>query len=185
MAVAWAANGGVDKYGGDASRVVIMGQSAGAHQAALLAMPTSDFLSGAIKSTCLKGLVGISGIYSGPRFWQNPLHYALYSYIFDRTPDWNKCFALGFCCKGEQTGMCPTLLLNAGFDVGLQAHAFDFADALRQGGVSVEGPHVIAGTDHFSMMIRIGRGGLVDREVIPRISEFVRTVCERDSVRVR
>lgn len=188
MAISWAASGGVRAYGGDPQRLVIAGQSAGAHMAALLALPSTGFLSKSIKSKNIRGLIAISGIYSGHRFRTNWLHYVLYSYVFDGATDFESCFAVAHCDQRHQTqpnsgahsmaSMCPTLLVNASFDVGLQSHAFEFAEVLRQcGAKEVEGPHVIDGTDHFTMMPRVGCKGLVDRELIPQISSFVHRVC--------
>eukprot|EP00931_Biecheleriopsis_adriatica_P104687 TRINITY_DN79329_c0_g1_i1.p1 TRINITY_DN79329_c0_g1~~TRINITY_DN79329_c0_g1_i1.p1 ORF type:complete len:365 (-),score=56.88 TRINITY_DN79329_c0_g1_i1:34-1128(-) len=197
MALDWAAAGGVERFGGDCRKLVLMGQSAGAHMAALLALPTTPFLQRDVKTHHVKGLIAISGIYSGPLFRRNLLHRILYSYIFEGASDFDSCFALGHCPHGHDAGgenalsevqealssplekMCPVLLINAAVDVGLRSHAIDFATALRKGRVHVDGPHVIPGTDHFTMMPSIGRKGVADREVMPRIMEFVASVCQR------
>lgn len=61
-ALAWAL-GNADKYGADTSDVFLMGHSAGAHLAAMLALNEQYLARHAISPGRLKGLVGLSGPY--------------------------------------------------------------------------------------------------------------------------
>merc|ERR1712154_199751 len=165
MAVEWAASGGVAKYGGDPNKLVLTGQSAGAHIAAMLALPQTDFLSKSLKEQHMRGLIAISGVYSGPLFHARPLIRAMYSYVFEGETEWDLCFPIGQCLKQSSdavstkllASMCPTLLINASMDVGLLPHAEEFAQVLREGGAAVKGPQVLPNTDHFTMMVRVDR----------------------------
>ncbi|CAL1172115.1 unnamed protein product [Cladocopium goreaui] len=193
-AVGWVQQGGTRAFGGDPGKVVLLGNSAGAHLASLLALDASK-ASTEIPSP-LRGLIAISGIYCGQRFYQSWLMRHMFGYVFDDHPSWDDCFPLGRCpdpsdpsrpdSSSQLEGLCPVLLINAAFDVGLQPHAEDFAKRLRQCGAQVSGPVVLPGTDHFRMLPLLGRtqrsGGRVssreDRELLPLISDFVRRVCQ-------
>ncbi|CAJ1364354.1 unnamed protein product [Effrenium voratum] len=153
LAVQWAADGGASAFGGDPEQLVLCGHSAGGHIAALLALPLG-FLS-----RPLRGLIAISGVYCGRRFWDNWFTRATFSYVFEGE-EWDACFPLGRCPDPDGqalAGLCPVLLLNAQWDVGLRGHAEDFARRLRACGAEVEGPVVLPGTDHFRMMLNLGR----------------------------
>jgi acetyl esterase/lipase len=61
-AFAWAVDG-VGKYGGDATKIVIGGHSAGGHLAALLATNEAYLKAEKKKLTDVRGVVGVSGVY--------------------------------------------------------------------------------------------------------------------------
>jgi len=197
MAVEWVCAGGTRVFGGDPKKVILLGNSAGAHLASMLVLesskpsPTKSPTSPSSKSA-LKGLIAISGVYSGPRFYKNWFTRHMFGYVFDDHRNWDACFPLG-CCPDPSEGegraqplrdLCPVLLINAAFDVGLQAHADDFAQRLRQCGAQVSGPVIIPGTDHFRMLPMLGRHqrgktrSREDRELLPLIADFVKRVCE-------
>ena len=65
-AVAWT-RAHIGKYGGDAQRLFLMGHSAGAHLVALLATDESYLQAEHMKTTDIKGIVAVSGVYRIPR----------------------------------------------------------------------------------------------------------------------
>jgi acetyl esterase/lipase len=136
-AVAWVQQHARD-FGGDPDRLVLMGHSAGAHIAALLALNPSYLAAAGVRPHSIAGLIGLSGPYAlvpdtatlhaifGPPYtpsdWQ-PVHFA------DRTAP-------------------PTLLLHGADDkVVYSAHTEKLRDALLSQGVEVE-THVYPGRGH-------------------------------------
>ncbi len=128
QAVAWARQH-AREFGGDPERIVLMGHSAGAHMAAMLALNSSYLESAGVPPHSIVGLVGLSGPYAldpntdtlrtifsspyTPDDWQ-PVHFAS-----DRAP--------------------PALLLHGLDDtVVASKHADELHDALLSHGVSVE-----------------------------------------------
>ncbi len=61
-AVAWVQRH-IERYGGDPARIVLMGHSAGAHIAALLALDTRYLEQQGVSSAVVEGLIGLAGPY--------------------------------------------------------------------------------------------------------------------------
>merc|ERR1712203_276347 len=95
--------------------------------------------------------------------------------------EFDLCFAVEQCRRFTTglSSMCPCLLINASLDVGLLPHAQDFASILRDASVSVEGPIALPNTDHFSMMVRVGRSNPSDSDnkLLALIETFVWQCC--------
>lgn len=148
-AVAWVQQHARD-FGGDPDRLVLMGHSAGAHIAALLALNPSYLAAAGVRPHSVAGLIGLSGPYAlapdtatlhaifgapyTPSEWQ-PVHFA------DRTAP-------------------PTLLLHgAADDVVYSAHTEKLRDALLSQGAEVE-THLYPGRGHadtiasFTLVVR-------------------------------
>jgi len=136
-AVAWAQQHARD-FGGDPDRLVLMGHSAGAHIAALLALNSSYLAVAGVRPHSVAGLIGLSGPYAlapdtatlhaifgapyTPSEWQ-PVNFA------DRTAP-------------------PTLLLHgAADDVVYSSHTEKLRDALLSQGAEVE-THLYPGRGH-------------------------------------
>ena len=136
-AVAWAQQH-AREFGGDPDRLVLMGHSAGAHIAALLAFDPNYLAAAGVRPHSIAGFIGLSGPYAlvpdtemlhaifgapyGPDDWQ-PVHFA------DRTAP-------------------PTLLLHGADDkVVYSAHTEKLRDALLAQGVDVE-THLYPGRGH-------------------------------------
>jgi acetyl esterase/lipase len=136
-AVAWVQQHARD-FGGDPDRLVLMGHSAGAHIAALLALNSSYLAVAGVRPHSVAGLIGLSGPYAlapdtatlhaifgapyTPSEWQ-PVNFA------DRTAP-------------------PTLLLHgAADDVVYSSHTEKLRDALLSQGAEVE-THLYPGRGH-------------------------------------
>jgi acetyl esterase/lipase len=137
QAVAWTRQH-AHEFGGDPDRIVLMGHSAGAHMAAMLAVNSKYLEKAGVPSRSIVGLVGLSGPYAldpntdtlhaifaspyGPDDWQ-PVHFAS-----SRSP--------------------PTLLLHGLDDkVVYSMHTEKMRDALLSHGASVE-THFYPGRGH-------------------------------------
>jgi acetyl esterase/lipase len=136
-AVAWVQQHAND-FGGDPDRLVLMGHSAGAHIAALLALNPGYLAAAGVRPRSIAGFIGLSGPYAlvpdtdtlhdifgapySPSDWQ-PVHFA------DRTAP-------------------PTLLLHGADDkVVYSTHTEKLRDALISQGVEVE-THLYPGRGH-------------------------------------
>jgi acetyl esterase/lipase len=137
QAVAWVRQH-ARQFGGDPDRIVLMGHSAGAHIAAMLALNSRYLESAGVPPRSIVGLVGLSGPYAldpntdtlrtifaspyTPADWR-PVYFAS-----DRSP--------------------PTLLLHGLDDkVVYSSHADKMRDALLSHGVNVE-THIYPGRGH-------------------------------------
>jgi acetyl esterase/lipase len=136
-AVAWVQQHARD-FGGDPDRLVLMGHSAGAHIAALLAFNPSYLAAAGVRPHSIAGLIGLSGPYAlAPD--TDTLH-AIFSAPYIPS-DWQPVrFA-------DRTAP-PTLLLHGADDTAVySAHAEKLRDALLSQGAEVE-THLYPGRDH-------------------------------------
>jgi acetyl esterase/lipase len=156
-AVAWVQQHARD-FGGDPDRLVLMGHSAGAHLAALLALNPSYLAAAGVRPHSIAGFIGLSGPYAlvpdtdtlrtifaapySPSDWQ-PVRFA------DRTAP-------------------PTLLLHGADDkVVYRAHTEKLRDALIAQGVAVE-THLYPGRGHADT---IGSFSVVARYRTPALKQ--------------
>ena len=127
-AVAWTESHAAE-YGGDPTRIVLMGHSAGAHMAALLALNNTYLTKAGAKPGSIVGLVGLSGPYAltpnsdqlratfGPPY--TPYDWQPVQFVSDKSP--------------------PALLLHGIDDTVVKvAHAEKLRDALLSHKVRVE-----------------------------------------------
>lgn len=105
-AVQWVA-GHARQFGGDPSRIVLMGHSAGAHIAALLAFDERYLARRAVPSSALSGFVGVAGPYAF-----DPLAYRSTRPIFSDLADIDQARPVAFVDGGE----VATLLLHGADD---------------------------------------------------------------------
>lgn len=137
QAVAWVQQH-VREYGGDPERIVLMGHSAGAHMAAMLALNDTYLVNAGAQPRAIVGLVGLSGpyaldpnsdilrtIFSTP---YTPLDWRPVRFVSDRSP--------------------PALLIQ-GLDDNVVApsHTQELRDALAAHGIRVE-TELYAGKGH-------------------------------------
>lgn len=127
-AVAWVQAHAAD-YGGDGHRIVLMGHSAGAHMAAMLAINHEYLQRAGVDTHNIVGLIGLSGPYE----------------LAPNTPTLNAIFAAPYTARDWQVlpfvsaDAPPTLLIHGGADkVVWPSNSQHLAEALRQVNVPVE-----------------------------------------------
>jgi acetyl esterase/lipase len=153
----------VARYGGDPARIWLMGHSAGAHQAALLALDEHRLAASGVPRTAIRGLIGLSGPYA-----LEPNSDELRAiFAAPWTPaDWQPV-------RFVTPGAPPALLLHGGADdVVVPAHSERLAQALRDAGVSVE-HQVFAGRRHADTVAALSRPGRSRAPVQTAIQAFI------------
>lgn len=161
-AVAWTLSN-VDEHRGDPDRVFVMGHSAGAHMAAMLAVEPSYLREAGVPRGAIKGLIGLSGPYAlmpgdpqmhaifGPPYtpanWQPVAHV---------TPD-----------------DPPALLLHGGGDERVYAkHTKKMEAALESAGIRVE-THIYPERSHADTVAALSVPGRGRAPVLEQITAFV------------
>lgn len=137
----------IAEFGGDPQKIAVMGHSAGGHLASLLATNTSYLHQVGVDPSFVKACVSISGVYSDQRLKETQLGSQLLRTVFGQRPQYYDAFPLYHASKET----CPFLLLNAGLDLTLKRHTFDFHYALRQAGVYVKTVYFDSET-HWTIM---------------------------------
>jgi acetyl esterase/lipase len=156
-AVAWAQQH-AREFGGDPDRLVLMGHSAGAHIAALLALNPSYLAAAGLRPHSIAGFIGLSGPYA----------------LTPDTDTLHAIFAAPYTSRDWQpvqfahSGAPPTLLLHGADDkVVYCAHTEQLRDALLSQGAEVE-THLYPGRGHADT---IGSFALVVRYRTPALEQ--------------
>ena len=114
------------RFGGDPDRIILMGHSAGAHIAALLAFDDRYLSNAGVPATSLSGMVGIAGPYAF-----DPLAYRTTRPIFSTVTDSDAARPISFV-DGEDI---PALLLHGADDTTvLPWNAEQLAARIRESG---------------------------------------------------
>ncbi len=130
-AVAWVFKN-IASHGGDTQSVYLMGHSAGAYNAAMLALDPGYLNAAGLAPERLAGWIGLAGPYDFL-----PFHDRLIAEIFGTTPDENLTQPIHFIAEGSRKP--PALLLHGGRDrVVRPGNTAALAARLRQTGNAVE-----------------------------------------------
>jgi acetyl esterase/lipase len=168
------------RYGGDPDRLVLVGHSAGAYNAAMLALDPQWL--GADRAA-VRGFAGLAGPYDFL-----PLDDAATIAAFGRAPDPKATQPINFAGAGDP----PALLLVAGEDrLVFPRNSIRLAARLREGGVPAE-VKTYPGLGHIGILTAISRPLRGKAPVLQDIAAFARSAtapgAERESpplVRVR
>ncbi len=153
------------EWGGDANRMIVMGHSAGAHMAALLALD-SRYLARFPQPVRPAAMIGLSGPYDflpiiGPEIQE----------IFSTAPDLNETQPIHFAHAGAP----PLLLLHGAVDNTVwPKNTQNLAARLRVLGAPVE-EHIYPGIDHIRMVVTLARPFRFRYVVLDDIQRFVDT----------
>jgi len=164
-AVAWLYRNS-DKYGWASGKIYLVGHSAGAHLAALVAVQPSYFAALGAKPDIIKGVVAISGIYD--LTLGGVTARMLYEPVFGSDPA-----VLAEASPALQLGKDspPFLLLYAQNDYpSMDVQARRFQRALKQAGIPGS-TTMIPGRDHISIISGLAREGDPVRKMV---LEFVK-----------
>lgn len=162
-AVAWVRDHVAD-YGGDPARVFLMGHSAGAYNAAMLALERQWLGREGVPEGFVKGVVGLSGPYDFYPFTSDSAR-AAFGHVADPALTQPIHYA-----RGDAT---PMLLLTGDADSTVKPrNSRALAKALSEAGLPTE-PVVLAGVDHAGTVMKLAHPFLRDRRVIDPILAFL------------
>jgi acetyl esterase/lipase len=160
QAVAWVEHH-AEEFGGDPTRIVLMGHSAGAHIAAMLAVEPSYLAAAGADKSHIAALVGLSGPYVLEP--DTKVLRTIFSLPYQRS-DWQPVQHVNF-------GAPPTLLLHGLDDHRvLPVQAREFHDALVAHGVRVE-MELYSGKSHIDT---IAGFSAFRRQSVPTLARTVR-----------
>ena len=167
-AVAWATTH-ADRYGGDQSRIFLMGHSAGAHIAAMLALDTTYLDKQRVTRTALKGLIGLAG-----PFDFLPLTEPNVIALFASEPKLELTQPIHYVSAASGKSTPPVLLLHGDKDERVMLkNSVNLARELRAVGVKVE-LDVLPGLDHADIIAKFTRLLRGDGKVVDRVDQFIR-----------
>lgn len=120
------------EFGGDPSKIIVMGHSAGGHLVSLLATNNYYLDQQTIeKQFYPKAVISISGVYSDKRLAQSALQKQLLKKVFGNRSNYIDAFPIYNVTEDSP----PFMLINAGFDMDLLKHTLDMTYTLKQHGV--------------------------------------------------
>lgn len=168
-AVRWVADHAVE-YGGDPSRIVIVGHSAGAYNAVMLAMDPTYLMNAGVEASRVSGVVGIAGPYDFLPFDVDATRNA-----FGEAEDINLTQPVHFASVAA-----PPLLLLWGEDdttVGPR-NINNLAFVQRSVGARIE-TKVYPGVNHIDIMLALSRPLRGRAPTLNDVTEFARKVTAR------
>jgi len=169
-AIAWACRH-AHEYRGNPNRLFLLGHSAGAHLAALVATNRTYLEHHQLDAhKVIKGVVCLSGLYSDRRLQRTHFGRELCLSVFGVDP---RKTITAFPIYYVTSSTPPHLLMNADEDVTLKRHTWDYYFLLRAHGVYVTSK-VYRGTNHFTLARNWGHAGVC--HVVQDIVGFLREV---------
>ena len=161
-AVAWARRHAAE-YGGDPSRIYLVGHSSGAHMAAMLGTDARFLRAVGMRPRDLAGIVGLAGPYDFL-----PLTDPALMQVFGRESEWPKSQPVNFVDGDEP----PFLLFQGTVDTLVNpANAERLAKRLRAINEPVE-VHMLDGTSHAGLLVDLLRDASpVRQDVLRYLSE--------------
>ncbi len=180
-ALAWV-HDHVAEYGGDSERIVIMGHSAGAHLAALVATDTRRLAEREKKLDIIKGVILLDGAgYNLPKHLSDPSGPALRGMFLkafgDDPAGWVDPSPLLHVAPDK--GTPPFLIFHAGQRRTAREQSRALAEALRKAGGAAQVVHA-PDRDHGSMNTCIGRPGDPYTEAVMAFLREVAPPASRD-----
>lgn len=167
-AVAWTRNH-IAQYGGDTGQVVLMGHSAGAYNAMMLALDRQWLGRAGVPDGFIKGVIGLSGPYD---FY--PFTSASTRHAFGQAPDPTLTQPIHFA-----RGDAPHVLLITGdADVTVKPrNSLALALALTDAGLPTR-PVVLRGVDHGGTVMMLAAPFSRDRRVLDPVLAFLAAQCQ-------
>lgn len=164
-ALAWV-QANIARYGGDPGRLLLMGHSAGAHIAAMLAVEPRYLQAAGVKRDRLRAFVGLAGPYAF-----NPLRYRTTRPVFEAAEP-SQTMPIDRLRQGDPP---PPMLLMHGADDGtvypVNAHAL--ADRVRRAGGQAEAIEY-PGMGHIGIVLALARPLRGDGAVLDDADRFFR-----------
>lgn len=167
QALAWT-QGNIARFGGDAQKVMVMGHSAGAYNAVMLALERQWLGRAGVSEGFVKGVIGLSGPYD------------FYPFTSDSARN-----AFGLVADPAQTqpinfvrGDAPHMLLLTGDDdtTVKPRNSIALARALSAAGAPTR-PVVLEGVSHAGTVMMLAAPFSRDRRVLDPVLAFLRAQC--------
>jgi acetyl esterase/lipase len=154
-------------HGGDSARISLMGHSAGAYNAVMLALDRRWWDQGGMPDQALRGVIGLAGPYDFLPF-DNHSTIAAFGHAADPSETQPIHHARG---DGP-----PLLLIHGGDDTRvLPRHSLALARALGRSGGRSE-THMLDGIGHEGLIMRFARPFLRDRRPLVLVCDFLAQV---------
>ena len=167
-AVAWATNN-ADRYGGDRSRIFLMGHSSGAQIAAMLTLDSSLLDAQKVPRTAMKGLIGLAGPYDFL-----PLTEPNVIALFASEPNLALTQPIHYVSAATAQSTPPVLLLHGDADKRVYPkNSINLARELRGIGAKVE-LDLLPGLNHTDIIAKFTRLLRGDGKVVDRVDQFIR-----------
>ena len=166
--VAWT-RGNIERYGGDRSRLFLMGHSAGAHIAAMLALDPDYLAAQKVPADSIKGLIGLAGAYDFL-----PLTEPNVIALFSSEKNLAMTQPISYVQPRAVRSAPPTLLMHGDADTRVRPkNSINLARELRAAGAKVEFD-LLPGIDHTSIIAKFTRVLRGDGKVVDRVDTFIR-----------
>jgi acetyl esterase/lipase len=167
-AVAWT-SANINRFGGDPSRMFLMGHSAGAHIAAMLALDRSFLDAQNVPRTSVKGLIGLAGAYDFL-----PLTEPNVIALFATEPNLLRTQPIHYVTAAPATAMPPILLMHGDADTRVRPkNSINLARELRAAGARVE-LDLLPGLSHTDIIAKFTRLLRGDGKILDRVDQFIR-----------
>ncbi|HEX7945587.1 MAG TPA: alpha/beta hydrolase, partial [Phenylobacterium sp.] len=164
QAVRWASDNAA-RFGADPTRIVLVGHSAGAYNAAMLALDGRYLSAAGVDPKRVKALAGLSGPYDFL-----PLQGDITHRIFGDTPDLPATQPLAYVTKASPPAFLAT---GDADDMVWPKNTVALARRLREAGVEVEERHY-PGVDHVRMVLALSKPLRGRAPVLDEMTDFLR-----------
>lgn len=158
----------IEEYGGNPRHIYLMGHSAGGHLAALLGTNFHYLSDAGVPEEYIRGCIPLSGVYSDKRLQETVLGRQLLLNAFGDHQVYHDAFPI--YNLSEQTP--PFLLINAGWDVSLKRHTYDFHHRLQANGTFVETAYFNE-LNHYNIVLHWNKH---NKAVLDKIEQFLQEV---------
>lgn len=167
-AVAWT-TANIERFGGDRTRLFLMGHSAGAHIAAMLALDRRYLTAQKVPLTSVKGLIGLAGAYDFL-----PLTEPNVIALFATEKNLAMTQPISYVTPGTSSTTAPVLLLHGDADTRVYPkNSINLTRELRAVGANVEFD-LLPGVSHTSIIAKFTRVLRGDGKVLDRVDQFIR-----------
>ena len=167
-AVAWT-TANIERFGGDRTRLFLMGHSSGAHIAAMLALDQSYLAAQKVPLASIKGLIGLAGPYDFL-----PLTEPNVIALFASEKNLALTQPITYVTPSTKRLLPPVLLMHGDADTRVRPkNSINLARELRAVGANVEFD-LLPGIDHTSIIGKFTRLLRGDGKLVDRVDLFIR-----------
>lgn len=167
-AVAWTA-ANIDRFEGDRSNIFLMGHSAGAHIAAMLALDSVYLDAQKVPQRSVKGLIGLAGPYDFL-----PLTEPNVIALFATEPNLALTQPIHYASTRPAVATPPILLMHGDDDKRVYPkNSINLSRDLRAAGAKVE-LDLLPGVSHTEIIAKFTRILRGDGKVVDRVDRFIR-----------